>query len=353
MKLDFHIPTILGRLHTTYLLIAIQNHPNYNQWLCENCIQVGTIVGYDDTFDYSILDGIITNNINKLDNHHPLLTYDLFECGNNSKSYQIAVEYLISVLTDRLNEGYYICMHFDDFFIPDKWNYNIRHDTHINLIYGYDNCKKVVYSFGYDYSGVCREMEIPYGSIVNGYINADPERKTIIFIKSDFNNTYALDLEYLKNNLECYINPNRLGELVNQGKRLSRFTLIYKIDSVQKSLLFGHVAQKYIINRIKEAINNSDSIAPFLGDMRTFQTLIEHRTLMDWRIGYLIYLNMLNSEYRTNYSEKILKPSLPLKNLMIKYKHTKNINILYRVAQIWEDTLYNEKELITNIIIEL
>lgn len=174
-------------------------------------------------------------------------------CNNSKYTEKITEEFLIPIIKSKIDESFFCCCELDDYYIPEKKPYGKYHFTHINFLHGYDDVKDVFYTFGYNSKGFCLEMEVPYKSIIDGYKNSI--NKNMNFVKSNQDNTYELDIQMLKNHLDCYLNPNKYNRLIKQSEVIDTITVywLYRWD-----YLLGHEAQSFLIDKLYQYVEQEN-----------------------------------------------------------------------------------------------
>ena len=138
IKLDI----VIQKKMTTYLhrslpMCIILSNENYKGWYYTNFVQImsNTLDNGDVELNYiTPRDGYIdVAEVNCLG--YPMLYYDTD---------------FVSYVIENINRGYYLVVHIDEFYIPDKWAYEEIHFVHASLIYGYNQEKRELYGIGFD-----------------------------------------------------------------------------------------------------------------------------------------------------------------------------------------------------------
>ncbi|MFR3251929.1 MAG: hypothetical protein ACLTQL_13190 [Eisenbergiella sp.] len=182
MKKELKIfkPLLSGRLHITYPMIAFMQHKDgetflYNSFLNIECWKEG----YDLGLCYTTL----IEKENCYDLHHI----------NIHKEYEDFLEEkkmdLISAIIDENNKENYVYIAFDDFYLPDKIQ---KHNLHINMIYGYDDDKRIFFSVGYDGEGNYRKLLIPFEAAEKAFTSY---RKVEVY-RPNYDVDYTFDKQY-------------------------------------------------------------------------------------------------------------------------------------------------------------
>ena len=332
MQLLLQKPVITARLDSTYTLIPMHNHPDYYNWLCMNTVLLKVNSTNFDDYDFNFLHPVFRSTT---------LIQDVMSFGNIKYSENLIEANLIKMIKERLDDGYYACCHLDDFYIPNKNFFKKTHFTHINFIYGYDDDKGTLLTYGYNDHGVCVEAEVPYICIVNGYKKSLD--KYLNFLKPNLENKVNMDLEFLAKYIECYLNPSistkdALQPIINEPRTIGTL--------YTQGLLFGVEAQQYLVDRIK--LNKDDDSA--LKDVRTFQILIEHKKCMLWRLNYINQFTRIPKHLIERYEKNVQLPCEILKNLVLKLRIKEDASLHLLISKILQDVLNDETEILTEFL---
>ena len=121
-------PPIMGYLHHAYLLSIAMNYPDLIPWYYSNYIQLYYFATSTNKIDFYVNFSIFEKC--------PFLTYEYID-----KETVINNDY-ISIINSYLSNGYYLCTHLDEFYIPGKGSYKKSTFNHECLIYGCDDENK-------------------------------------------------------------------------------------------------------------------------------------------------------------------------------------------------------------------
>lgn len=141
---------------TTYLfystrLAIVQAYPEYRQWLMQ----------------YFIYPRLYYNEENW---NHLFLEEELEDILVMKRlKYQEVQSNIISYTKKNLEEGCYVNIHLDEFYISEKDFFQRRHYVHENLIYGYSDEERVFYAFGFGKKQKVQSFEITYEELLWGY----------------------------------------------------------------------------------------------------------------------------------------------------------------------------------------
>jgi tyrocidine synthetase-3 len=76
---------------------------------------------------------------------------------------------IISFIIEKVNQGYYMNIAVDEYYLPGKSRYGKTHFIHFALVYGYDNSKGEVKAVGYGDGNILNAMSFDYRSFTEAY----------------------------------------------------------------------------------------------------------------------------------------------------------------------------------------
>lgn len=196
-----------------------------------------------------------------------------------------------------LQHKYYVAVHLDEYYIPERLNYQRKHFKHYNLIYGYNASTKEYHILGYKVRLV--DSKVSQEQLDEAITN-ECDYITYKLIKNK--DEYSFDLEYFIQSLEDYVYSR------NTSKRFANIEM--------KSLgIYG-------IDIIKDLCTNPDSLKLLIEDDCISYIIFEHCKLMMQRFDYLENISLLGDSV-TELREKcnhMYSCSVILKNLIVKYR---------------------------------
>ena len=326
-KLPINNPPILGRLHITYPLIPILNHPDGISYIYNHFINVECIKDRNrNDLNYCFLSQLSRNDSSWI---FYLLDY------YRNKNFALQGD-LVEQLLKKIDEGWYVYIHFDDFYLKGKANYNKNHFLHVNFIYGYDIQKAEFLTVGYNYRGIYTKMNITFEEANQGYYFYDSDG--VEFMKTALNKKYKFDNKRLILQLLDYVNSE------NNLTSIDDFEF-YGIN--KNDYIYGVCTYDNLIYNLKEVKNGH-----FYYDNRNMYVLWEHKSLMVDRICFLInkFGYGFLEEQKQNYFE-IMEQSTIIKNLMHKWSITREELLVNKAIDLLKSL--QEKEISSlNTIIE-
>ena len=248
----------------------------------------------------------------------------------------------LNLIIDCINSDTYIHAMIDNYYIPFKENYLIRHFLHDILIVGYDLNKKVV--FGYEFSEQGRYCckEISFNNITKAFQVYDTENnpdylnKTIYLYRINEDSDYMFDIRNIINSIKAYLYA-KVPEYWEMYNNENRDEVVFGVD------IYG-VLKDY-------SIRNSQMESSYI-DIRPYYLLYDHKKLMAIRIKYLLennYLLKINETILDRFS-KLEEKTRRIIYLLLKYNETKQIGIINRITIFLREIEIEEKEALTNLI---
>lgn len=280
-ELDFYIQVYFGE-------------NQYEQWINMNYIQLF----YDET-----------------DPNTVYLDYYMFPRKGDDASYQylchfIDTEYINyerykevkkgsihKYIKHSILQGYYVNVCLDEYFISNRKAYNSYNYEHYNLVYGFDDGKRLYYILGYNGDGKPEISTISYSTLKKAASDNDIVRYRYNVNKWNFN----FQLSHVKEMLIEYIN----GE-----------------DSSRRFVgVLGNRKGVYGLKIFDQLYGTEVGRKMIIDDRRISFVLYEHCKLMQGRLTFLEkrgYLKQEVYEELLNKCELMVKTSEVLKNLVIK-----------------------------------
>lgn len=229
--------------------------------------------------------------------HCPYLNYEIFSDKRLDQEYNQSLKKLI---IDSINNGQYLLLWVDRYYLPVAKEYGNKHHPHELFIYGYDDETDEVLVADNLNDGKfiftrCRFDEINEGHYC---LNDIREIRKIQAFKVDNEYvqqiSYGIEIKQIINSLYFYLNSYE-------------FMYVYK-DQIKISGI-------QIFDRVLSQIKNMGEM-----DTRVFHLFYEHLMVMEWRVEYLIR-NGYVTEKQVNLSmfSSMKKKALVLRNLAIKF----------------------------------
>ena len=215
---------------------------------------------------------------------------------------------IINYIREKIDEGIFINIHLDEYYLSCKEIYQKKHFVHENLVYGYDDNSEEIYIYGIDNNHRYSKIKVKYTEVMEGFergkyyafcgakylIDKYPWPITLFCLKLDKSDE-EMDVKRFKDNLSDYILGNGL-------------------KNEERNMLWGSDANSFVIKEMK--LGNKKNII----DFKTFQLISEHKDIVFNACKYLIE--------KQKGTEKDLKD---LSGFLEKYKQVKKDFFLIKV----------------------
>lgn len=316
-KLPIANSPINGYTIHSYPLSIMLNNPESYGWLYSNYIQVVCNPNFSENFfDFKNICSIIEGDqwINWLYPGNPWINCESIVV------YKCYYKKIYETIIWAIKQNDYVVITLDEYYLPDKQNYNVTHNLHEILCYGYDEEKKIIYTLTYNRRGIFQEVKInfcdiqrAYESVINICDDEDNRINPIKLLSLNKNFCYRFDVDLVYELFTNYIESKDTIGLTKQVYS-NNSNLIYGIDTYEL------LSEYYLSER--------DNY-----DIRPIHILYEHKKCMKMRLEYMA--NLFKNEKFINIAEEyqeIQKACLLAKRLLIKRMYTSkctdNISIL-------------------------
>jgi len=245
---------------------------------------------------------------------------------------------IVSFLKDAISEGYYICTFVDEYYIPGKYIYQKKNNSHRILIYGFDDDLNIFNACGWE-NQVFRIDEIVSYNDFSAAFESDhnkdillSNRGTLCFkIENNFYNVhqYKLDIGYIYQALNEYLFSKNTSE--NFGVYSN------KLDSTKYS--FGMNAYNEFINYLHKLVDKQANPSHIAVNI-----IWEHKKCMLLRINYLKEMGYITNNIVVNSYKEVEKKAQICRNLMLKYlmlKDNSQINKMINLIGIIKSEEWN------------
>ena len=249
-------------------------------------------------------------------------------------------EFLISALMS----GYYVSTYMDQYFRQDI---RISGFHHPNFIYGFDKGTKEIY-------------------LADNFENNKYAYKTISFFQADRafelvgGNAWEVSIflykvkeyqheffpEFVKEQLEDYLNPNRGVCYLDRTVCMNSH---YNGPNYLNEVYYGLNCYK-LIDRFLSGIKEGD-LGFVNGDWRSFSMLRDHKQLMLERYDFMESKGFINQD--DNLKEQFIKQVRDCEimlNMFLKYNLTQDVRILDRLSLRLDQSIENDKKNLTKFI---
>ncbi len=317
-------------LHWALPMCIVKSNDKFAAWHNERFIQV-----YSLTQNYDENTYIFTDFADKIDSVKLLFrNWDRYRYEDLNDVKNIA-EFVI----EKINMGFYIIIFLDEYYLPQKHFYNVRHFVHPSLIYGYDNNAKEFLSISFDKMQTFTKMSYSYDLFVKAYeggklyfIMEDAgyaEHKIVQVIQPHrFDKDYPFDIKHFLSELHNYI-----FSISDPYKKHICRDHQWRDKNVadEAKIVCGFDVYDDVVENLQKLAYGKSSL-----DYRMIHLLYEHKEGMYKKLKYLAYENNFSSEF-TKYVgkyEKIVEGFKEARFLFIKFLHLKKPEILQKIIDI-------------------
>ncbi|MEK3834093.1 MULTISPECIES: hypothetical protein [unclassified Paenibacillus] len=290
-------PIISYPVHPSHLSIvtACENH---EAWLYSNYIQIACPPEFPQETNKVI-------DFFNYDTNAPFHNYSPYAIEMKENGFLIEKDIVVAII-QFIENGYYIKIYLDDYFIPfRKRVFHQNHTPHELFLYGYDSDLMIFHVLGYDEKSGFIEAQITFNEFKEAFMSAnrlirvDREEyhwMQYIYLYAPQNADLAFDLKQVVSLLDAYLNSTSFQEMRNVYEALKEF--------------YDYQLQFHDF------------------DIRPFYLLWEHKKVMLDRIEY-ISKNIFKREVEYIVDAKDLQRDfLKLRNVVLKgnllKKHMKN-----------------------------
>ncbi len=267
-----------GYLHRAYPLCIILAHDNFLPWYHHQLIQIYAQI-HDD--GYTMVDYL-----------EPEIFYtDIMDCINLGYGQLQDTDSIVNFLIDKVDNGCYIRICLDEFYLKGKLFFQKQHFVHEILIYGYDNNKRRFTGIGFDQSGIFTTFVFGYEVIAKAfesgkiyYRDTAPYAEELaiqIFHPKDTTREYLFNpgkfLCELNDYLNCRGNNHRMLFLFSPNMPWRPGNLILPEESLRYGSEVGHL----ILDRLERLAKGEVLI-----DYRAMHLVAEHKKGLLVKITY-------------------------------------------------------------------
>ncbi|MEK4250358.1 hypothetical protein [Paenibacillus sp. FSL W7-1287] len=216
------------------------------------------------------------------------LTYSLIESLNQN---------IIDLVIRSIDDGNYIDVQLDEFYVPNRENFGKRYFIHTNMIYGYDNSDKTFDILGYAEGNVFRSSRISYYDFERAFYKGEDSQVTLI--KPHNHYSYNFNLSLVKQQLSDYMYA------------IDSFSCFNINRNVEPNIVHGVEVYDYLIVNLP--------IRPI--DLRPLHLIYEHKKMMLLRLEYFRKNELISEdlfEFLFAEYKSLEKLSLVSRNLQLK-----------------------------------
>jgi len=333
-------PPIIGYVHLAYPLSILLNYSECLPWYYSNFIQLCCCKIPQEANLYLRFYTTI-----KYIQRIPWLMYEYLHLDtiiNNGFD-------IIKLICNYIDEGYYIYINVDELYISQRGAYGRNHNTHANLVFGYDLSKKTFNILGFAFDHKFRESEVSFSDFEKAVRNygISLQNKNM----EDFNvmnfamplkyNSYAkydFDMEVVKKQIYDYLHSRNTTE----------FSPIFKNHlQFESANAFGLDIYQHFKRYLELMLDDARE-----QDFVSLHVLWEHKKCMCSRIKYMMDNKYIPESFDTIYKNycEIEHKTLSLRNHMLKYIATNDKKVIVWIIKSIDEIAIKESSLLSDIL---
>lgn len=300
----------------------------YYNWLYSNYIQLHCDKYLGTHGNISDVELDMFNGFKKRGNYlinHPFLFTECIE-----KADILYLTDIMKFIIRSIDNDKYVQLMLNEKYVPDRPLYDRNDFAHLNLVYGYDKNKEILYLMGYNNDGYYIDSEITFENFYLAVSSGIPDADKV---KEDYIICISISSPDLKYDINVDLILTFLQDYLNGYNTYKRYDLI---NSSPNDRIFGIDIYDCFKNYYYSLVYNK----------RIIHSFIEHKFLMLKRIEYL-YNNGIYSEddyiKLNDIFTSVYKKTDKLRNLLFKES----------IILILQNKANNKKEKIINLIDEI
>ncbi|WHX49348.1 hypothetical protein QNH46_01245 [Paenibacillus woosongensis] len=326
MKLSLGDSPVIGYQHHAYRLSIMAQHTDFFNWFYCNYIQLVLVKRpYTPVLDFY-----------EFQKSSPLL-------GEMYIPKSLITKYtpLIPFLKDRLEEGKYIITFANEYYVPNRLNYQRRHNAHDIFLYGFDPQRDEFHIAGFNENFLYNSGEVSSALMEKALLQFDQSKGDLIewadgmhFLDLKHSNTFTFDKRIMLEQMEEYL---------------------YSRNSSDRFRMYANSAENVFgLAVYDEVIDYLHNLRSHVTDVRIFHILYEHKKVMHARLRFLVENKgvQLSLEHIDRY-EQLAKQCLVLRNLCLRLHISKQLEVVERMIKLLDIIKETEKELLQEIIGDL
>ena len=260
---------------TTYLchalpLCVILTDPKIIPWYYEHFIDIYSI---EDENDYLKVDFLEYRAAYKEVIYEVYLGYNLLAKEPD----------IIQFITEKIDLGYYVIIHADEYYLPVKYWYRKEHFVHHSIIYGYHHGNKKLLAVGFNKEQIFTQITFDYEIFAEAYEQGKiyykesapwAENNAVELLKlKDYQEEYPFDIRRFLRKLDGYLSSTGDDSVIfSYNWKLNRNKVAYGLDVYQQ-----------IINHLEKIREGK-----FTVDYRAIHLLYEHKKSIYNRLRYIL-----------------------------------------------------------------
>jgi len=327
MELKVAEAPIVGLQYLAYPLNVLLNYDEYRAWYYNNYIQIlCNSAGW-----YSLRFFIGCN-----------YEIPVLRCQALEKTTFVKMNCdIIRVIVDALNDGWYVTSNFDEYYLPNREAFKVKHFEHDFMIYGCNQQEESFSLLGYSNKGLFEKTKISFLSFEKAfYSQTYDENATFVLFKKRDNLIPEFDINVVKDFLYDYVYSQNTYE---------RLRTLIRLDGPDD--IFGMDTYQYLRNYYNDVAELKDEMG--IHNIRDIHIFWEHKKCLLERIEYLYNKKILQNAECINRYKVIEREISNVRNFHMKYSITGEKYILTDIIAALNKTEQKEREILENVLKEI
>jgi hypothetical protein len=250
---------------------------------------------------------------------------------------------IVDFVREAIDQGDYIFINLDQYYIPPTANYQVYHFTHDTYLFGYNQVEQKIHIADFFRNLVYSLEAVSYSELEAAFNNADASTALnslngILLIKSVACDRFVFDIDIVREEIRNYLNatPGR-----------TEYTDFNPAIHPDKPATYYGLKVYDKIAEYLELLKTRDIKLTY----RVFHVLYDHKVLMRARLEYLVKQGFLpaDSGLPEQYAE-ISEQALMLQNMMIRYSLRRKPDILDRTCEVLKSMQSREESVLGKLL---
>jgi NAD(P)-dependent dehydrogenase (short-subunit alcohol dehydrogenase family) len=251
-------------------LCVVLAHPKLVPWYYEHFVDIYSVTDENDFLKVDFLEYRAA---------YKEMMYEVYLGYNLLKNESDIIQFII----DKINLGYYVIIHADEYYLPVKALYHKEHYVHHSIIYGYHNGNKQLLAIGFNAEQIFTRITFDYDTFVEAYEQGKyhyqqsapwAETNAVELLKlKDYQEEYPFDIKRFLGKLDGYLS----------GRGDDTVIFSYNWKPNQDKIAYGIKVYQQIINHLENFLEGR-----FTMDYRAIHLLTEHKKSIYNRLEFIL-----------------------------------------------------------------
>lgn len=320
-------PVITGYHYRAIPLSIIGTHDACFPWVLENFIQLRcykSVVDQHGMLDFVDLDML----------HFPTPWLDIQRIDR--ALFDRYLPDFKQFLTDCIQDGYYVHVYVDEFFVPNRSPFGKEHIPHDLLISGYDDEAAEFDVAGFDEQGLYKQTKITYQQLQEATSKDSPllsVQNPLLLVRIKAADYPGFNVAKIVTWLTAYLHAEDYA---------GHYTTV----ALRDPFVYGLEVYEALCNYLQSGLDQYIEL-----ETRPFQMLLERSQLMQHRLMYLQECNYLpNAQQFIQAYKEFEKNAQATRNVLIKYQITGLEQLVQKMQNQLLTMQAKEREIIEEIL---